>query len=344
KDDTQSLQESGCLILHLPKIINKEFLSADQTVWLMISIFENEIAVPTMNAIYLNAVKLKLETQSISNADWQYFTLPKEGNLEPEPFIPALSEINIISLSSDNQRKEEWLDRKIRVAEYITHQNRAVSSRDYERMVLQAFPHIAKVKCFNRNEYVSEDKKKVMLAVIPGRLPEEKRNWRPQATVRQLFEIEKFFHDKISPFLNGVDVINPLFEEIKIRCGVELKKTYNRTFCRTKLQLIFNQIIAPWQLNEELPAFYHTISLQALYQTIRKQPFIESIHSLSVIRLTQTDTVKYALFKYGHDYDIVSPSYPYSIFIPSENHLLLENETTFYGIGEMDIQDNLIIQ
>jgi hypothetical protein len=147
-----------------------------------------------------------------------------------------------------------------RAGERLRHKGRAITLYDYERMVLEAFPEVFKVKCithtFARNARLKEDDYYlapgyVALAVIPDmkRFSFEAK-LRPKASSALLRRIEDFLQKRSTPFVR-IKAVNPVFEEISIDTKVVFKEGKDKLFFENQLKEDLRRFLTPWAFSEQ---------------------------------------------------------------------------------------------
>src|SRR6185369_7407651 len=128
-----------------------------------------------------------------------------------------------------------------RVSERLRHKDRAISLWDYERLILEEFPQIYRVKCLNHTQYEPNDgiyrelaPGHVTVVTIPDQQSHNLRNpLQPFTSLGLLNDIAAFVNKRVSGFLkNGVNlhVKNPLFEEVRVSCNVRLNEGFDEAF------------------------------------------------------------------------------------------------------------------
>lgn len=139
-----------------------------------------------------------------------------------------------------------------RVSERLRHKNRAVSSWDYERLLLQNYPEIYKLKCLSHADKSNEIKPgDVWLVVVP--------DWRkrpmgdplqPKANRSLLKDIGSFIQSQFtSPFVN-VHVTNPTYETILVDCKVSFHEGFDPGYFSTVLEEEIKRFLSPWAYSE----------------------------------------------------------------------------------------------
>jgi hypothetical protein len=157
-----------------------------------------------------------------------------------------------------------------------------------------------------------------------------------------MLEIEEYMLRHVSAYVKDIDVINPVYEELMVRCDISFYEDCSQAISQTRLSDIINKIIAPWQANKKLPVFGYSINMKKMYDNIKAQDFVKSINRLSIIRITNENDF-YSLYEYGKDDDMIVPQYPHVIFVPAGNHIIGSGILPDFGINDMSINKTFII-
>ncbi|MDR3061991.1 MAG: hypothetical protein LBU57_07755 [Dysgonamonadaceae bacterium] len=345
KNTTQNLLVSGGIKLYVPDIPSTGFLDENGMMWLRVGITQNETSISEINKIYTHAVKVQRDSVQLAKKLPSGFVLNvSEGNL------PGIESIAQVTPFFNKQPVEDLKSKQIRVSEFISHRERAVSVRDFERMTLQAFPEVEKVKCLpNTDTKIPERGQKpcpgIVTLVIIGRRKGNFKNSCSYVSPELLLEVENYFKNRMSAFVTRIDAINPVYEPVLVRCEVDFHLgDQSRAFFRAIVRRIINQVIAPWQNKEEPPAFDHFFRLQQLYDKINAIKLVKEVKRLSVVQLFRQQAVATYEFKeYSEMGDTVVSTRPYAILIPARHHIISPEINERFGIQEMEINENFVI-
>ena len=164
--------------------------------------------------------------------------------------------------------------------------------------------------------------------------------------------IEEYFKKRASGSAS-IDVINPIYEELMIKCSIRFRKDAHSPMLGIQLKAMFDQLIAPWQKSRQLPKLGSAVSVSQLYDQLRQAEFVEAIDYFSVVRVSEERAEHnipeyYTLYEYGKGADLIEPSEPYTVFVPSESHIIHLTEgrgdsDTPFGIGDMEVGRTFII-
>lgn len=140
---------------------------------------------------------------------------------------------------------------QVRVSERLRHRQRALTAWDYERLVLEGFPNIYKVKCLRGDAIAHPNEPgRIELIVIPDIRSRRPFNpFEPKATTDLIRDIETFLQDKIPP-LASIRVKNARYVAVKVRCGVRFMSEQDEGYCRKRLNEELNRFLSPWAYDE----------------------------------------------------------------------------------------------
>lgn len=139
-----------------------------------------------------------------------------------------------------------------RVSERLRHKDRASSGGDYEKLLLEYFPEIFKVKCLPHTD--TEDwfrPGNVRLVVVP--------DWRkrptgdplqPKVNLQRLREIGTYISEKFtSPFVK-LHVTNPVYETLLVDCKVSFHPGFDPGYYAVVLDDEIKKFLSPWAYRE----------------------------------------------------------------------------------------------
>jgi hypothetical protein len=261
----------------------------------------------------------------------------------------------------------------MRTAERLRHKARAVTPWDYERLVLDAFPEVFKVKCFPAMTSVSgmQPRPGSVLTVVIPRQPENDLTpvFDPMLDVIQLKRIRDYLRRHASPQVS-IEVRNPTYERILIRCAVRLKPEAlrQRGLWLGRLHQTLIDYISPWSKIGPTPRFGWSFQSDEVQAFVRGLPYVEFVTQFSMLHLTQDETGVYRLDDTARP-DLfedhlgptgvhravgvqkISPRYPWSLAIPSATHLIevaeesgeTELPPVVTGIGKLVIGQTFVV-
>lgn len=231
-----------------------------------------------------------------------------------------------------------------RVSERLRHKNRAVSTWDYERLVLEQFPFIYQVKCVTSLGSDKLDPGDVTIVVVP-RLTEVGKYHLPRVNYTVLQSIKEYLQPLASPFVR-IKVRNPVYERLKITAGVRFEKGKNNGTFLKKLNHDLLGYIAPWTMGHDIELdLGGALTKDVILSFIEKLPYVEHATGFSVVQVFAEEG--------GFDVDdtaissssspIVVATQPWSVMIPFEtNPIYLLDEKRYEPADKASISSMMI--
>jgi hypothetical protein len=175
----------------------------------------------------------------------------------------------------------------VRVSERLRHKNRAVTVWDVERMVLEAFPGIYKVKCLNHSSLENDICPGQITIVVVDNL--RNRNavnpLQPRASIGTRAAIKEFISKYVSPFVE-VNVQNPLYEEILVDFDVVFHPGYDSGFYRTNLNDDIRRFLSPWAYIEgEDILFGNKVYKSSIINFIEERTYVDFVTNFKMFHI-----------------------------------------------------------
>jgi hypothetical protein len=343
EDKTMNLLMSGFIKISIPGNISDSLFDSSGRIWLKVGIEKNAEVIPSINKIHIHVAEAEFNFGSGENNCYNSLVNGAEWSVADEA-VPGLSGTFSVA-SYSGREKESKEERLMRISEYASHRGKAVTARDYERIVLQMFPDIAKVKCLPSFDAKNSAKNTVTLVIVPRQTEQENGKYRkPMATSRQILNVEQFFAGLTSPYVCTVNVVNPVYEEVIARCRIIFKKRYPEALCHTRIDDLLNSMISPWQKPGEQPVFDYSLDMREIYRAIVEQEFVEDVKHLSIVVIGENADNRYRIYEYGNDDNRIAPSTPCSVFVSSKEHVIVSSDIEkAFGINEMSVGKSFII-
>ncbi|CAD5372271.1 Baseplate_J domain-containing protein [Rubrivivax sp. A210] len=218
--------------------------------WLRAAITRRAGSVCDMVAIHANAVAARFDDQD-NAPDHLAEPLPAKRIKAPVAPVPGLLGLQQPYTSFGGKTAERDGDFHVRVAERLRHKQRALTPWDYERLVLERFPHIFKVKCLSADPQAHPRQAGLIeLVVIPDiRNRFQYDPFEPKAPADVIRDIETYLQDKTPPCAS-VKVKNAHYVPVKVRCGVRFVAGADEGFSRLRLNEELNRFLSPWAYQE----------------------------------------------------------------------------------------------
>jgi hypothetical protein len=260
EDKTFKLTASGIIKFALPgNMTNDNTIMPRGLYWIKASAPKNSKSVSETIALYTQAIKATFKLDPAN--DTSRLAIPLEAGKIAKLLVadPAIKLVSQPAGSFDGKLPELESTYYLRVSERLRHKGRAIQKWDYERLVLEEFPEIFKVKCINHSfhtdAHIYENDVPyapgyVMLAVIPDLNKLKAGNsFEPRAPVSLLEKINKFLSKKTSPFVR-FKAVNPRYEQVHFCITVRLILKADKNFFKEKLKTDLREFLAPWAIGK----------------------------------------------------------------------------------------------
>ncbi|MEA9443908.1 baseplate J/gp47 family protein [Candidatus Fukatsuia symbiotica] len=352
-DETKGLMHSGVMSFHLPAAASHENpLMPTGLHWLCGSV-NQEVVSPQIVAIKTQAATVTLAKGA--NDEHHRKPLPAYSINQLVTADPQIKAVTQPYASFGGRARENHQAFWQRTSERLRHKQRAISSWDYERLVLAAFPQLYKVKCLTQTQLSASPLAKVTVVVIPDNAnnSEPFLLLKPKASRDLLEAIKVYLSQYISPFVD-LEVKNPSYEQIKYRVTVRFKKADEPGNDIAELNKAIKRFLSPWAYESTAEVTFGSyIHNSLLIHFIEKQPYVDYVAQLRLIEhikldsdLTASNTV-YSILDVDqaqaqvHALDAVLVSAPEHIIELVTMHQ--HEDIYFEGIGHMIIETDFIV-
>lgn len=297
-DGTQGLLTSGVIEFDLPKSMtaNNTILPSG-LVWLKASVENNSAAICEMIDIQSQAMVAQFE--DIDNDPEHYNSaLPEETITDFVNGINGVASVSQPYASFGGRPIESDDSYYVRISERLRHKNRAVMIWDYERLVLEEFPKVYKVKCMNHTRYIAPNDIKeispgnVSLAIVANLRNQNAVNLlKPQSSLILLERIRNYI-TQINPPCVDLHVKNPIFEEIFVKFNVRFHEGVDVGFHLRQLNNEIKGFLAPWAYDSIDISFGGTIEASVILNFIEKRPYVDFVTCFEMDQITPNETFK----------------------------------------------------
>lgn len=289
-DATGQLTHSGIIRYSVPKDATKNdtlFLPTGCH-WLRAAVKERPDAVCKIISITAQAAQVTFKDQE-NAPDVLTTQLPAETIsklLVPDVAIKKTEQPYPTFGGRPKEAKDNFY---IRVSERLRHKNRAISIWDYERLILEAFPHIYKVKCLNHTQFEPDGNGgshiynelapgKVTIVTIPNLRNQNAIDpLKPYTNLSDLDLIKKFLEKQVSCFVK-LYVCNPIFEIVRVAFRVKFYPGTDKAFHTQLLQQELVRFLSPWAFEEGRDVtFGGKIYKSSLIDFVEEQPYVDYV-------------------------------------------------------------------
>ena len=290
-DDTNGLITSGIVHLGIPEDIGTGSVTLlDPTLhWIKASVPRHSSAVCKILSVHTQAARATFVDQE---NDPGHLAQPLAAETIAKLELPR-AEIKKLKQpypSFGGQIAEPPPHFHTRVSEHLRHKGRAVTIFDYERLVLENFPHIYKVRCINHGRSQNRQWQglvpgSVAVAVIPDLTQRlSSMELAPRLSRSQLQEVETFLAGVSSPWVR-LAVVNPAYEAVRVECQVAFRPPYSANFGYYQRQLDrdITQFLAPWTRDSAAEiSFGGRLSRSAVLNFVEKLSYVDYVLNFSL--------------------------------------------------------------
>ncbi|MCB1860921.1 MAG: baseplate J/gp47 family protein [Gammaproteobacteria bacterium] len=352
---------SGVVTLILPEDLDRQssMMPAGRA-WLRVGANECLDALPRLRSVHANVIRARRRVDAGAQFPEE---LPPDSRWRTAGSVPGIAALVQLRGSQRGAPQESRRGFLTRISERLNHKARAVNAWDYERLVLERFPEVFKVKCFEGLVPAEFDPEaeaqprpgRVLVVVVPAAGEGENLAYRrPMLDVQQLQRIRDYIRQLASPFVS-IEVRNPLYERVQVRCKAKFLDDTNAGFYVRKLNRDVSDFLCPWIPFGYQARFGWMISREAVEGFIRSRDYVEQVTDFSMLHIAEDGADRYTLADTVSRGSSTAQShrirwrYPWSLAVPMERHFIeamrgvepIEPEPA--GIGELDIGGTFII-
>ena len=255
-DSTYGFQEPGLVVLAVGKnaSINHTTMPTGM-VWLRALIRQAPESAARTVALKSQSVKA---TFSPTSGELASYNDHLQTGLEPETIkrlkqrSAAIKSVQQPYKSMGGRASETDRDFFRRCSERLRHRNRAVTPWDLERLVLEAFPEVFKVKCLPHSDADGRDKAgEAALVIVPNLRNFQSGNpLEPRASEVLLSRISDYINTDLAASSVKVHVIHPVYERILVDAQVAFVSGLDAGYYADLLNQELQRFLSPWAYEE----------------------------------------------------------------------------------------------
>ena len=224
-----------------------------------------------------------------------------------------------------------------RVSERLRHKDRAITIWDYEKLILDNFPKVFRVKCLNHFRYDKRESENIgeiantgagyvtIIPVAKASTNQVNTSWKPLVDLGTMAQIKSFLEKKASPHVR-INVKTPQLEKLELTFNVAFKDLLggDEILYKKQLQDAINKYLSPWAYDNDFEVNFQTeIEKSELIQLIEKQSFVDYISDFVVEHHTlQKNSENIDSSKTKKVANKIIPNTPYSLFIAHKHDII----------------------
>ena len=319
-DSTNGCYQSGIIMFNLPTdIVKNNTCMEPGLLWLKAEFSGSRDSLPAITGIYTQAVMVSrvMDQNGIAASP----VLPARSIQQLEDSIDGVEAIEQPFPTFNGRQFETHQAFYRRVSERLKHKNRTISALDYERIILQQFPGISRVYCINHTQKSQNNMARPghITLVIIAKTEKNSLDQLPVIGRSLLLDIKSYVQKLSSPFIH-FEVVNPVYEDVRVSIAVKFKPQYEQGLYINILQNDIRNFISPWLSNPlENIQLGGSIPTSNIIDFIKNLYYIEGIGNFTILKhigrgpnliLDRVDNYNSRLYA----------SYPWSILISAKQH------------------------
>jgi len=327
QDQTGGLLNAGIITFSVPAQANTlNTLLPSGLTWLRAAVSQNSDAVCRQQLLAAQGLRVSFADQG-NATDFLALPLPAGTISKLAQPDAAVKTITQPFASFGGAGAESAQGFYTRISERLRHKDRAIGLWDYERLILDAFPQLYKVKCLNHTWYEVDSASGVLgvyRELAPGHvtvvtIPNiQFRNLsdplQPYTSLALLDEIDAFLQSRFSGFTQ-LHVKNPQFEEVRAAFKLHLRDGYDPAYYTSLLQQAITSFLSPWAFSSGGgPSFGGKIYKSALVDFIENQSYVDYVTDVQIFKTSNGAS--------SGDAEEITGTYAISVLVsaPSDQH------------------------
>ncbi|MDE1465030.1 hypothetical protein [Spartinivicinus poritis] len=345
-DSTDGLLHSGIIQFRLPEItIHQEALSNNQQVWLRAAVHSTKgHLAPQLSRLHLIQAQAFMVNFVDNNNSPSHLEIPLPAGSITELVQdnPAINTISQPIESVNGKPVESTNAYQIRVSEQLRHKGRALTTWDYEHLVLDKFPFLFLVKCLR---LCTADNRREPFAINVVVIPKFHHILVLQPKVPLFIRKQiKYYLQTIAPPAARISVNPPRFQEVQIEVSVNFISDTGVGLFIEQLNDALVLFLSPWSNTDDSQsnAFENTLYLTDIMSFIESQPYVIKVFNIKV--LTRLSTEKEWTLT---TLQVVRGLSPDVILVPARKHNIRsfsEAPLNTEGIGVMEVEFDFILE
>jgi hypothetical protein len=315
-DTTNQLLTSGILQFAIPPqaTTHHTILPSDR-IWLKAAISGDVTAVCQLIEVAANAVEVQFSDQG-NDPNHLLTTLEKGKIIKLKSGLAAVKSVKQPYAGFGGSPIEADAAFYIRAAERLRHKHRCITPWDYERIILDAFPKVHKVKCIpHAREDAWLSPGHVLIVVVPDLKNKNAIDrLHPRVDADTLSRIQTYVQRYIGMQVQA-QVKNPRYQAIQLDFKVKFQRD-DFNYYRIQLQQAITQFLSPWAYATEREiSFGGKVYKSVLLDFVEDLPYVDYVTDFKLYSYTDgnNNTI---------DLNTVEPETPDTILVSAQTHLI----------------------
>jgi hypothetical protein len=295
RDATGALLDSGIVTFAVPRDATPDntLLPAGMW-WIRAAVADKSDAVCRLQRVGAQALRATFVDRG-NAPDFSAQPLPPGTIGKLDPPDSAVKAIQQPFASFGGRGAEEPAAFYQRISERLRHKDRSITLWDCERLVLEAFPQIHKVRCLNHTRFEpGESGAGIYRELAPGHVTivtiprldvlNLRDPLKPYTSLGVLEQIKAFIAARASCFAR-LHVRNPRFEGVRVRCNVRLRDGYDEGHSIRQTAEAITRFLSPWAYaGGGTPSFGGKVYKSVLVNFVEDLQWVDYVTDFQVFR------------------------------------------------------------
>lgn len=315
-DTTNNFLTSGIIKFVIPReATNTNTLLPAGLLWLRAAIVKDSDAVCSLVDVQANAAISIFDNQDNDFSHFSVSLAPETIN-KLEKDAGEIKSVKQPYASFGGRAQENDNGFYTRVSERLRHKERSVTNWDGERLILQHFSGVHKVKCINHASGESFYAPGHDLVILVPDLTNQNTAdpFQPRVDKNTLDEIVTFLNAHSSSWVTH-HVSNPFYEPVKISVKIKLRKGCEFNYYEKIVEKKLQEFLSPWITNTSTDIhFGGKITKSMLVKFLEDMEFVDFLTDLSLFHSVNGGK------SFGSNAEVVEASNPAAILVSAEHH------------------------
>lgn len=319
-EGSAGLRRSGVvgIVLGAPTSLANSWLPPGN-VWLRASVAERSAATCRLLAVHVNALEVVRLTvpdaDGTAQAEAIELAAGRIDRLLAPP--PGLKKVIQPYPGFAGRPRESAAQLRSRAAERLRHRQRCVSAWDYERLLLEAFPEVYRIKCIaHADETGWQAPGHLLLVAIPVAVGEDGAH-PARLSLDLLARMRELAQAHAAPGVT-VHVRNPVWQAVRLAFRVRFRAGHPFAYTRHQLHAAIIARLSPQAgRGDGRPDFGGRVDRAALIDFIESLPYVDYVRDFRCGLAGEGDLLL-------NDAAALSPDRPDAILVPAANHVIEE--------------------
>lgn len=234
-----------------------------------------------------------------------------------------------------------------RVSERLRHRNRALSTWDYERLVLDRFPEVYKAKCIPAGPDAPGEVRVIVIPDVRRLVPADP--FEPRAPARLLADIEGYLGTRAPAFVR-VRACHPRYVAVRLHLRVRFAAAGNEVYYTRRLNDEINQFLSPWAYKEGGDvALGGRIYANSILDFVDRRPYVDYVVGLQMLRSDDGEKFTLVPRQSEGEGEFVAAGRPDAVLVAARSHVIyvlhdaVYQESLMTGINLMKVELDFIV-